>query len=82
MTLLMSSHSVSVAEEIVDQLAIIKRGKIVAIGTLSELYARARSDASDLEKVFLDIIGHGEDEDNGPDRTESDNPSGHTFDAR
>ena len=56
----MSTHSLSVAEEIADKLAIIQRGKIVAMGTLDDLYARAKSDASDLEKVFLQIIAEDE----------------------
>ncbi len=60
MTIFMSTHSLSVAEEIADRLAIIERGKIIAMGTLDELYARARSDASDLEKVFLQIIEEAE----------------------
>lgn len=62
LTIFMSTHSLSVAEEIADQLAIIQRGKIVAMGSLSELYKRAQSDASDLEKVFLDIISEAEAE--------------------
>ena len=60
LTIFMSTHSLSVAEEIADKLAIIKRGKIVAHGTLKELYGRAKTDASDLEKVFLDIIAEDE----------------------
>ncbi len=61
LTIFMSTHSLSVAEEIADRLAIINRGKIVAIGTLDEIYAQARSGPADLEKVFLDIISDGED---------------------
>lgn len=61
LTIFMSTHSLSVAEEIADQLAIIQRGKIVAQGTLDELYKRAKSDASDLEKVFLHIIEEGDE---------------------
>jgi ABC-2 type transport system ATP-binding protein len=60
LTIFMSTHSLSVAEEIADQLAIIQRGKILAMGSLDELYKRAKSDASDLEKVFLQIIEEGE----------------------
>lgn len=61
LTIFMSTHSLPVAEEIADKLAIIKRGQIVAMGTLDELYARAKSPASDLENVFLDIIAQGEE---------------------
>ena len=64
LTIFMSTHSLSVAEEIADQLAIIRRGQIVAMGTLDELYKRAKSHASDLENVFLQIIAEGEEENN------------------
>ncbi|MCL4139929.1 UNVERIFIED_CONTAM: hypothetical protein GTU68_011306 [Idotea baltica] len=60
LTIFMSTHSLSVAEEIADKLAIIRKGKIVAMGTLDELYSRAKSDASDLEKVFLDILAEAD----------------------
>lgn len=62
MTIFMSTHSLSVAQEIADKLAIIERGKIVALGSLSELYGRAKQGASDLEKVFLEIITEAEKE--------------------
>lgn len=62
LTIFMSTHSLSVAQEIAHKLAIIKQGKIVAMGTLQELYAQAKSQASDLEEVFLQIISEGESE--------------------
>ncbi|MCC6954915.1 MAG: ABC transporter ATP-binding protein [Deltaproteobacteria bacterium] len=60
LTIFMSTHSLSVAEEVADHLAIIQRGKIVASGTLDDLYARARSESSDLEEVFLQIISESD----------------------
>lgn len=68
-TIFMSTHSLPVAEELATSLAIIQRGKIIAHGSLEELYARAKIESDDLEKVFLDIIsqkdlyqeGHKED---------------------
>lgn len=60
LTIFMSTHSLSVAEEIADTLAVIQRGRIIAHGTLDDLYAKARSDAADLEKVFLDILEQDE----------------------
>ena len=62
LTIFMSTHSLSVAEEVADRLAILQHGKIVAEGTLKDLYARAKSDASDLENVFLDIIAESDEE--------------------
>lgn len=60
MTIFMSTHSLSVAEELADQLAIIKQGRIIACGALEDLYAQAPSNAIDLENVFLQIIGEEE----------------------
>lgn len=57
LTIFMSTHSLSVAEEVADRLAIIRRGQIVACGTLAELSALAKGPAPDLEEVFLQIIG-------------------------
>lgn len=62
LTIFMSTHSLSVAEEIADKLAIINRGKIVAMGTLQEIYAQARSGTNDLEKVFLEITSDGDEQ--------------------
>lgn len=59
MTIFMSTHSLPVAEEIADTLAIIQRGKIVAMGTLAELYGKAKN-ASDLENAFLQIVSEAE----------------------
>lgn len=55
-TIFMSTHSLPVAEELADSLAIIQKGKIIASGSLNELYSIAKKDSDDLEKVFLDII--------------------------
>lgn len=56
LTIFMSTHSLSVAEEVADKLAIIKNGEILAHGTLDELYKLAKEGTSGLENVFLDII--------------------------
>ena len=60
LTIFMSTHSLSVAQEIADRLAIIQRGKILAMGTMDELSALAKTSAPDLEQVFLDIINESE----------------------
>ncbi len=62
MTIFMSTHSLSVAEEVADKLAIIKSGSIVAHGSLEDLYSQSREGTSGLENVFLDIIAEGKDE--------------------
>jgi ABC-2 type transport system ATP-binding protein len=52
----MSTHSLPVAEEIADRLAIIRKGQIIAVGTLDDLYAQAKGSASDLEEIFLQLV--------------------------
>jgi ABC-2 type transport system ATP-binding protein len=60
-TIFMSTHSLSVAEEIADTFAILQKGAILAHGSLDELYARSQKDSDDLEKVFLDIISENQE---------------------
>lgn len=58
-TVFLSTHSLEVAEEVCDRLAIIKAGRILAQGTMAELKAMAGPD-SNLEKIFLSLTS-GED---------------------
>ena len=52
MTVLMSTHELSVAEEMADRIGIIHGGKLIAVGTRDEL--RKQSGASGpLEDIFL-----------------------------
>jgi ABC-2 type transport system ATP-binding protein len=64
-TIFLSTHSLPVAEELCHRIAIIDRGRLVALGTLTELRARAASgerpaggdgETPSLERVFLDIL--------------------------
>jgi len=48
----MSTHTLGVAEETADRVAIIRSGKIIALGALDEIYAIARTDRR-LEQAFL-----------------------------
>lgn len=54
-TILYSTHIMSEAEELCDRLAIIDYGKIVAQGTVKEIYKKAG--AKDLEQAFLRLVG-------------------------
>lgn len=58
-TVFLSTHSLEVAEEVCDRLAIIKAGRILAQGTMAELKAQAGRE-SNLESIFLSLTG-GED---------------------
>ncbi len=61
-TVFLSTHSLAVAEEVASRIAIIDRGRLIALGTLAELRARAAAavggngDAPSLERVFLDLV--------------------------
>jgi ABC-2 type transport system ATP-binding protein len=54
MTVFLSTHQVSVAEEMADRVGIFHRGKVVAVGTAGELRARAGTHGA-LEAAFLAI---------------------------
>ena len=53
-TLFMSTHSLEVAEEVCEEIAIIQAGKIIAHGTAEELRKQAGMDGN-LEDVFLSL---------------------------
>ncbi len=55
MTILFSTHSLNVAEEVADRLAIVHRGKIVSIGTLSEIKSASGTDNRKLEEIFIEL---------------------------
>jgi len=59
MTLFLSTHQLSVAEEVADRVGIIHHGKLIALGTVAELRAQAH-EAGALEKVFLSLIDQEE----------------------
>jgi sodium transport system ATP-binding protein len=53
---LFSTHIMHEAEKLCDEIAIIHRGKILAVGTLGELQHRAR--LKDLDEVFVKLVGN------------------------
>lgn len=56
-TILMSTHTLEVAQAMCDRIAIIQQGRIVAEGTIDQLrHQTAASDAS-LEELFLKLTG-------------------------
>lgn len=52
MTVLVSTHELSVAEEMADRIGIIHQGRLIAVGTADELRRQSGADGP-LEKVFL-----------------------------
>ncbi len=62
MTIFMSTHTLSVAEEIADRIGVIDDGQLLFLGTVNELRHRLSLHDSSLEGLYL----HLTDSDNGP----------------
>jgi len=56
-TVMMSTHTLEVAQHLCDRVAIIQRGKIRACGTVEELRAFAENPHDRLEDIFLRLTG-------------------------
>ncbi len=54
-TVFMSTHTLSLAEEICDRIGIINNGKLIATGTIAELQSTARLGQPNLEQAFLEL---------------------------
>jgi ABC-2 type transport system ATP-binding protein len=61
-TILLSTHTLSVAEAVADRIAILNHGRLVAMGKLAELKAEAKLTGGTLEEVFLKITEEEEEE--------------------
>jgi len=58
-TVLMSTHTMEVAEVMCDRIAIVHRGKIAAQGTMAQLRRQTSSEGMGLEDLFLKLTdGH------------------------
>ncbi len=53
-TVLLSTHTLDIAQELADRIGIIDRGRLMACGTLAELRRQAASDGN-LEELFMAI---------------------------
>ncbi len=56
-TVLMSTHTLEVAEAMCDRIAIIQNGKIVARGTVDEMRRQTAAGDASLEELFLRLTG-------------------------
>lgn len=61
LTVLMSTHSLAIAEEIADRVGIIHHGRLRQVGTVAEVKALAKSPGS-LEDVFLELTREAAEE--------------------
>ena len=59
MTLFLSTHQLSVAEEVADRIGIIHHGRLIALGTVAELRQQSHESGA-LERVFLSLIDQEE----------------------
>jgi ABC-2 type transport system ATP-binding protein len=55
-SIILTTHILDVAERMADRIGIIQKGKLLAVGTLAELQARAGAQGGTLEDVFLQLI--------------------------
>ena len=65
---LLSTHTMDVAEQICDRIAIVSRGRIAAMGTMDELRARADEPGSNLESIFLRLTEEARAEEDRAER--------------
>ena len=59
-TAIMSTHILEIAQAMCDRIGIMYEGRLLALGTMEELRARARMPGSDLEDIFLELTGTGD----------------------
>ena len=57
-TVFMSTHTLKVAEETCDRIGVINKGRLIAMGTTTELQRDANITEADLERVFLNLTNN------------------------
>jgi ABC-2 type transport system ATP-binding protein len=56
-TVFLSTHTLEVAEELCDRVAIINKGRIVAQGDMQQIHAQAGGESAGLQDLFLRLTG-------------------------
>jgi len=56
----LSTHSISVAEEICHRIGIIRKGRLISCGTMSEIHAQTARGNGSLESAFLELTSEQE----------------------
>ena len=57
-TVFISTHILSIAEELCDRIGIINKGRLIGLGTLEQLKTRALRTDVDLETLFLEMTNN------------------------
>jgi len=60
-TVFMSTHTLSVAEEIADRIGIIDRGRLIFLGTQDQLQKELALQNTSLEQLFLQLTAEGDE---------------------
>jgi ABC-2 type transport system ATP-binding protein len=55
-TVLMSTHLLNIAEELADRIGVVHKGKLIALGTMSEIRQRHEGEGKRLEEIFLQMV--------------------------
>jgi ABC-2 type transport system ATP-binding protein len=55
-TVLMSTHLLNIAEELADRIGVVHRGRLIALGTMSEIRQRHEGAGKRLEEIFLEMV--------------------------
>ena len=54
-TIFMSTHSLGIAEAMCDRIAVINKGRLIALGGVNDLALQAGKSRADLEEIFLEL---------------------------
>jgi ABC-2 type transport system ATP-binding protein len=60
-TVFLSTHSISVAEEVCHRIGIIQKGHLIAAGTMADIYRLTHGQDNNLEDVFLELTQQQDD---------------------
>ena len=56
-SIFLCTHTLSVAEELADRIGILKEGKLLREGTLSELRLFSKKSDATLDELYLEVTG-------------------------
>ena len=59
-SIFLSTHSMEIAEELCDRIALLVQGGIRSTGTMTELRRLGKADSGNLEDIFLELTGASE----------------------